>query len=189
MGYVTLYELSDIKRLRKMLGVTQAGLAKLSGVSQSLIAKIESGKVDPSYMKAKRIFEVLEHLQRREAIRVSEIMTKNVIYVNEESTVSEAIKVMKKKAISQMPVLRGGEVVGTISEKVLVQKISEGSEVSELLKKKVKEVMEEPLPTLSETASMDIAAKLLNYYPAVLITSRGEMVGIITRSDLFRVER
>lgn len=184
-----MYDLSDIKKLRKLLGITQAKLANLSGVSQSLIAKIEAGKVDPSYMKAKKIFEVLESLQKRQSTKISEIMTKNVISVTEETTVGETIRIMREKAISQLPVLKGGEVVGSISEKTLVQYISKGEDISKLLSKKVKEVMEDPFPMLNEDAPVDVAAKLLNYYPAILVISRGKMVGIVTHSDLFRVKR
>jgi len=51
--------LSYIKKMRKKFGLTQAKLAKMAGVSQSLIAKIESEKIDPSYKIAKKIFTVL----------------------------------------------------------------------------------------------------------------------------------
>lgn len=183
-----MYDLSDIRKLRKMLGITQSELAKLSGVSQSLIAKIESGKVDPSYMKAKKIFEVLEGLQKKRSRKVSEIMTRRVISVDEWASVSEAIDLMKKHAISQLPVLSKGEVVGAVSEKLLVKHISNGKNVDELLKKRVGEIMEDPFPTLNEDAPVEVAAKLLNYYPAVLITAKGKMAGIVTRSDLFRIK-
>lgn len=183
-----MYDLADIKKLRKILGVTQSELAKLSGVSQSLIAKIESGRVDPSYMKAKKIFEVLESLQKKRSRKVSEIMTRKVVSVDERANVAEAISLMNRYAISQLPVLSGKEIVGSISEKLLVKYISNGKEVDELLKKSVSEIMEDPFPTLNEDAPVEVAAKLLNYYPAVLITAKGRMVGIVTRSDLFRIK-
>lgn len=181
-----MYDLKDIKRLRKMLGITQAELARLTGVSQSLIAKIEAGKVDPGYTKAKRIFEALESLQKKRSRKVSEIMTKDVISIDENATVSEAVELMKKYSISQLPVLSNGEVVGAISEKLLVKYLSNGEDLNALLKKKAGEIMEEPFPTLNESAPLEVAAKLLNYYPAILIMSKGKMVGIVTRSDLFK---
>ncbi|MBI2575829.1 helix-turn-helix domain-containing protein, partial [Candidatus Woesearchaeota archaeon] len=42
-------ELANIKTLRKKLGLTQSGFAGQVGVSQSLVAKIEAGRIDPSY--------------------------------------------------------------------------------------------------------------------------------------------
>lgn len=55
-----LPSLDEIAKRRKLLGLTQKQLAKIAGVSQSFIAKIESGKIDPSYSKAKAIFDTLE---------------------------------------------------------------------------------------------------------------------------------
>ncbi|MHA1431033.1 MAG: helix-turn-helix domain-containing protein, partial [Candidatus Freyarchaeota archaeon] len=45
----------DIKRLRKKVGLTQTELAEKAGVSQSLIARIESGSVDPRLSTLQRI--------------------------------------------------------------------------------------------------------------------------------------
>jgi predicted transcriptional regulator len=50
-------------------------LAKFAGVSQSFIAKIESGKIDPSYSKVKTIFDVLD-LSLEEIIRPKQYITK-----------------------------------------------------------------------------------------------------------------
>ena len=41
---------------RRKLGLTQSQLASLAGVSQSYIAKLEAGKIEPSYIKIKSIF-------------------------------------------------------------------------------------------------------------------------------------
>jgi len=38
------YELEEVKKIRKKLGLTQTELANRAGVSQSLIAKIEKQK-------------------------------------------------------------------------------------------------------------------------------------------------
>ena len=55
-----LYDLKGIKQMRRNLDLTQTELAKLADVSQSLIAKIERGKIEPSYAIARKIFAVLE---------------------------------------------------------------------------------------------------------------------------------
>ena len=67
-------DLTLIKELRKRLGMTQHRLARLSGVSQSLIAKIESGRVDPAYSKAKSIISALQREQFSSEKKAKDIM-------------------------------------------------------------------------------------------------------------------
>ena len=59
-----MFEIDDIVRLRKQLGLTQTELAKLSGVSQSLITKMEAKKVEPAYSKVKILIEPLQKQER-----------------------------------------------------------------------------------------------------------------------------
>jgi DNA-binding transcriptional regulator YiaG len=44
---VSTIDPKQLKKIRVQLGITQSELAKAAGVSQSLIAKLESGLVDP----------------------------------------------------------------------------------------------------------------------------------------------
>ena len=60
------YELKDIKDIRKKFNLTQSDLAKKADVSQSLIAKIEAGRLDPTYSNAQKIFEALDTLTKKE---------------------------------------------------------------------------------------------------------------------------
>ena len=64
-------ELKDIGRRRRQLGLKQVELARLAGVSQSLIAKVERGKIDLAYSKAQEIFRALE---RGEKLSSSELI-------------------------------------------------------------------------------------------------------------------
>ena len=56
-----LPDLEEIQKRRRSLGLSQKKLASYASVSQSLIAKIEGGKIDPSYKNVKRIFKALEN--------------------------------------------------------------------------------------------------------------------------------
>jgi predicted transcriptional regulator len=54
-----LPRLDSIKPARLKIGLTQQKLASLTGVSTSMINQIESGRCQPSYSTARKIFEVL----------------------------------------------------------------------------------------------------------------------------------
>ena len=58
-------ELRVIEKRRRALNLNQKQLAIQAGVSQSLIAKIETGRINPSYSKTKAIFDTLTLLERK----------------------------------------------------------------------------------------------------------------------------
>ena len=73
------FDLCEIKRIRKSLGITQKKLADLAGVSQSLIAKTEAGMLDPAYSKATKIFEALNEINKRSDKKAVDVMEKRII--------------------------------------------------------------------------------------------------------------
>ena len=172
------YELSEIKKIRKSLGLTQTDLAKRANVSQSLIAKIESGKIDPTFTKTKKIFETLDLLQNKEEIKADELMNRKVVSVSPVDSIKESISKMKKYGISQMPVLDGQNVVGLVSESTLLDALMSKKS------NKIEEIMEESPPTVSKTASVKVVSSLLKHYPIVLVSESGKLVGLITKADL-----
>ena len=113
-------ELKQIKLLRKKLGWGQKELAERAEVSQSFIAKLESGKIEPTYSKAKRILEVLNKAEEKEELQAKDLMNKKIIYIGEEEKILLVIKKMKKYGISQIPIGNKNQVVGLISESVIL---------------------------------------------------------------------
>ena len=108
-----LPEITEIRAYRKGLGLTQKELSEKSSVSQSLIAKMENGKVTPSYDKAKKIFEALEQASKREALKARDIMSRRVKSVKPGDSARKAISLMEKHGLSQVPVLKAGQCVGS----------------------------------------------------------------------------
>lgn len=172
------YDLAEIKKIRKNLGLTQSELAKKAAVSQSLIAKIEAGKIDPTFTKTKKIFETLDFLQNKEEIKAEELMNQKIISVAPGDTIKDSISQMKKFGISQMPVLDGNHIVGLVSESTLLDALM--SEKN----KKIQEIMEETPPMVSKTASIKVVSSLLRHYPVVLVSDSGKLAGLITKADL-----
>lgn len=184
---VLLPSIGEIKNRRKRAGLTQKEIAVMSGVSQSLIAKIESGKVRPTYINVKKIIDALDSIESEEKTLAKDIMNKKLTSMKKSDRVEKAIDVMKKSGYSQLPVLENGYPIGTISEKTIVDIVSNGKEISEILKKLVENVMEDSLPTVKEEETVDAVSALLKTNPAVLVAKGGKAVGIITKADLFKI--
>lgn len=170
--------------MRKNLGLTQKQLADLAGVSQSLIAKIESGKIDPAYSKVVQIFQALEKEQNKEKKMVREVMSLNIISVKPGDTLEKAVKLMRTKDISQLPVLEDGKCIGSISESMVVELVSDGDR--NFKSTLVEDVMRSSFPTVPANSLVDAIADLLCYYSAVLIENKGRLVGIVTKADLLK---
>ncbi len=175
-GYFLSITGSAIKRLRIKAGLTQKKLAVLVGVSQAHIAKIERMKVDPRLSTVNRILNVLKAQQEK---KCADIMTRGVIFARPSDSVMKASDIMVRNAVSQLPVLDGGRVVGTITEESIVRNLR-----SSLANEKVKNVMDRSLPAVPGETSLDGVRKILEKSPGVLVKKGAEVVGIITRSDL-----
>jgi predicted transcriptional regulator len=182
-----LPELKSIRSMRKQIGINQADLARASGVSQSLIARIESGSVDPSYSKAKKIFLSLENIGHGKSPTASDIMNRRVISIASRASVKEAASTMKRKNISQLPVIDGDVSVGFISEKDIIEKVASGANIDNLALVPVKELMEESFPQVDEKTSISVISILLEYHPAVIVSEHGKIKGIITKADLLKL--
>ena len=175
-----MIELQNIKKIRMALNLTQHQFAKNAGVSQSLIAKIEAGRVDPSYSKIKRIEETLHLLSSKTELNLKEVMTKRLITIRPSDQAAEVIKMMNSKNISQVPVVEGDNVIGLVSESSALEN------VEKLKNSLVREIMHEAPPIVSVTAALSVVSNLLKHYPIVVVREKGALAGVITKSDLLR---
>jgi predicted transcriptional regulator len=173
-------DLREIKLRRKRLGITQGELARHANVSQSLIAKIEAGNIDPSYTLAIKIFESLNGLERNQDILCKDIMNTKIIFLDPDDSVLDAVKKMRKFDISQLPIMKYDKVVGYLSESILLDNIiKEGVDSMT-----VAQIMNDNPPTVPVNASKDMAASLLKFFPIVVVVQGGRPVGVITKADL-----
>ena len=172
---------------RRKLGLTQNQLADMAGVSQSYIAKLEAGKIEPSYLKVKAIFEALDKLERKKEVQAVEIMTTEIISVQRTATVHETIEIMRRNGYSQLPVMDGDKPVGGVTERTLLDHILYNDDGIPASRKLVGDIMEESWPMVSEEAPLTLLSNLLKYYQAVLVQRQGQVMGIITKADLLGV--
>jgi len=181
-----LPEIQTIATRRRKLGLTQSELAALAQVSQSYIAKLEARKIEPSYIKVKSIVEALEKQEQKTDGKAADIMTSKVISVRINDQVQTAIELMSKYGYSQLPVLEDEKLVGSISERTIVEKITNSKRKVNLTSKPVSSIMEEAFPQIGEEAPISVVTSLLKIYPAVIVSRKGRVVGIVTKADLLK---
>lgn len=169
---------SLIKKRRIDAGLTQKRLAEIAGVSQAHIAKIEQGNVDPRLSTVNRIMRVLTEGKQK---KCKDIMTKGVLFAKPNDNILKISDAMMRHAISQMPLISGSKIIGTITEETIIRNLR-----SNLAEERAKNVMEKALPTVQEETSIDLIRSLLEKNQGVLVARGREIVGIITRSDLLK---
>jgi predicted transcriptional regulator len=168
-----------LKKLRADAGLTQRQLAELVGISQAHIAKIERGRVDPRLSTVNKILRVLTE---GEGKNCEDVMTKRVIFVRPSDKISKVSELMMKHAISQLPVIENGKVIGTVTEESIIRNLS-----STIADERVERIMQPPLPSVPEDTNVSMIKPLLEDHPGVLVVKKGDIVGIITRSDLLKI--
>lgn len=136
------------------------------------------------WMKENRFFD-FEKISLRRVLEVKSDPLSSVISVTPEDQVRVALDKMNEYNISQLPVIENHQSVGSLEEgDVMGQVINDNT----LFNKPVKEIMQESLPVLNHTVSIDDAkAFLAHRYPAVLVEQLDRIVGIITKSDLIEL--
>ena len=170
---------SMLRKMRIEAGLTQSKLAEMVGVSQAHIAKIEGEKVDPRLSTVNKILQVLVGGKGK---KCSEIMTGEVITAKPQDRIGEVSETMVRHDISQLPVLDGDRVIGMITEEGIVRNLN-----PRIADETVERVMEPPLPSVPEDTDINVIRPLLEANPGVLVTRKGKLVGVITRSDLLGV--
>lgn len=111
------------------------------------------------------------------------LLNKKLHFISIASSASpqEAITLMRKYQISQMPVVDGKHIVGTISEVLLIQKLYG----KEKIPVTVAEIMDTDVSVLSEKASMtQLAAALARKEMVVIVDKKGKPLDVLTRIDL-----
>ncbi len=104
--------------------------------------------------------------------------------VNKDSKVSEAILVMNKQGIDQIPVTDNGQFIGSVSSSSLLEKIIQDPQ---LQSKQIGEIMDKPMQFVAPDSTLDVLSSLLNKdNRAVLVRDDKEKVHIITQHDVLQ---
>ncbi len=182
-----LPRIDSIKQQRQKLGITQKKLAILTGVSTSMINQIESGKSQPSYDTAKKIFENLTRLEGQSSSHTAgDFCSKDIVKLKPSNTLHDAVKKMHELSISQIPVFDNSNVVGVISENGIIKNLADMGE-AELKKAKLADTMEPVPPIVGSDTPANVLVPLIKYSMCILVSKKSKIVGIITASDTLKM--
>ncbi|MBI5859707.1 MAG: CBS domain-containing protein [Nitrosarchaeum sp.] len=182
-----LPRIDSIKQMRLKIGITQKKLATMTGVSTSMINQIESGRSQPSYETAKRIFDSLASLEGKSSShKAGDFCSKDVVKLKPSNTLHDAIKKMHESSISQIPIFDGRELVGVISEDGIVKHLADVGE-SELKNAKLADTMEPVPPIVDYDTPANVLVPLIRYSKCILVSKKSKIVGIITASDTLKM--
>jgi cystathionine beta-synthase len=124
----------------------------------------------------------------RELLRAKQGETPSFVTISAHQKVSEAIDVMERYSISQLPVVRDGEVtsladvIGSLQDRALLDRVFKNADA---LHEDVASAMQGPLATVEAGESVDeIVTALTGGANAVVVAEGGRPVGVVTRSDL-----
>lgn len=174
----------ELRNLRKRFRLTQKELAQKAGVSQSLIARIENKTVDPRLSTVRRIFNAITSIQR-ERKKAKDVMHSPVVTIGATDTIKNAISLMKKFAISQLPVLRENKIIGSIQESTLLDKLVNSKDSDRFFSNSVYNIMEKSFSIVEPDADVNYVVNILaRENSAVLVIDNKKIVGIITKIDL-----
>jgi cystathionine beta-synthase len=113
--------------------------------------------------------------------------TPELVHAHPNETVREAIDILREYGVSQLPVVKAeppvtaGEVVGSVSEKALLDALFGGSAS---LADPLERHMSAPLPIIGSGESVSAAIQALGAADALLVHVDGKPAGVITRQDL-----
>ena len=110
--------------------------------------------------------------------------TKRLITVESNQTVAEAVELMKKYDIEQIPVMNGNGPVGAISEGGLFQKVFDNPEIKS---SKVSDVLEPSLPVVAFDTPVEKLSPLINKgNGAILAKDDAGNYHIVTKYDILQ---
>ncbi len=165
------------------LGPDEVVVVLLPDGGRGYLSKIFSDKwmADYGFLGASGETTVLDVLSAKSGA------TPPLVHTHPTETVREAIDILREYGVSQLPVVRAeppvtaGEVVGSVSEKALLDALFHGAAS---LADAVEPHMSPPLPIIGSGEPVSAAVAALTDAGALLVHVDGKPAGVITRQDL-----
>jgi predicted transcriptional regulator len=184
-------QLTEIKKLREELNISQRQLAKQCDIPSSFLSMIENQKnnTKPSYDVLVRLFKELDGESQKnlgKLITADKICKTNLTSARKSDYAEDIIKIMHEKDFSQIPVLDGGGCIGMVTENSLMKFLQERTH-KPLTTTRVKDVMDTPPIVIDiSTKVTENILSLFNDSKCLLVSDNAKIMGLITKIDAIR---
>jgi len=121
-------------------------------------------------------------------LKVRDVMVREVITVDENSSVKEAVDTMNEFQIGSLIVLERGKAKGIVTERDFLGRVI--AEAKDVMNTKVKEIMTTPLVVVEPSTDLEEAVKLMfrNKIKKLAVVDANKLVGIVTLTDIARFQ-
>ncbi len=118
---------------------------------------------------------------------VEYILTTNVITMESDKNVADAVAVMKEKSARSMLVTHNGEAIGIVTKTdILFKVMAQGKNPSKV---RLREIMSSPIITISPKTSIGDALSVMDKHVLrqLVVSSGSTVIGIVSRDELFEM--
>ena len=116
--------------------------------------------------------------------QIRDIMEKNVVTLDQDSTVLEAARLLKEKKISFLVIMKNDEPIGVVTESDFVRKLVVEDKVAS--KTQLSEIMSYKFRSVTPSTEIEDAVQkmLNNKIRRLLVLDEGKLAGVVTQTDL-----
>jgi cystathionine beta-synthase len=170
------------------LGPDARVLAMLPDSGRSYLSKFydDNWMLEHGFLERRAPAPTVEELLRSKRVEAAELPA--LVTVSSHQKVGEAIDLMQRYSISQLPVVRDGEldsladIIGSLQDRDLLDRVFKNPDA---LHQDVAAAMQPPLSAVEASDTLEeVFATLTGRTSAVVVARDGKPVGVLTRSDL-----
>jgi cystathionine beta-synthase len=172
----------------KRFGPGDRILTMLPDSGRSYLSKFydDNWMLEHGFLERRAPAPTVEELLR--AKRAEEAEVPALVTISSHQKVGEAIDLMQRYSISQLPVVRDGDydsladIIGSLQDRDLLDRVFKNPDA---LHQDVAEAMQPPLAAVDVDETLDeVFSTLTGRTNAVVVAQNGRPVGVLTRSDL-----
>ena len=116
--------------------------------------------------------------------QIRDIMEKNVVTIDQDSTVLDAARLLKEKKISFLVTMKNNEPIGVVTESDFVRKLV--VEDKSASKTQLSKIMSYKFRSVTPSTEIEDAVQkmLNNKIRRLLVLDEGKLAGVVTQTDL-----